>query len=275
MTMSDKFIDIDKVIAAKNPQLLRWMPAFALNYIKRILHEDDINRFIRENGDKYGVEFCNAIVDEFEISYEVLGNENIPAEGGCIFCSNHPLGGMDAITIVSAIEDIRTDIKFIVNDILLHLENLRGMFVGVNTVGKNRTESLRKVDKTFGTENAIFVFPAGLVSRKENGRIYDLEWKKTFITRAKKYNQPILPVYVDGRLSNFFYNVANIRKRLGIGVNIEMFYLVNELYKQKGIHIPIVFGEKVEADQLTDEHSDREWAEIFKQKTYSLRERLS
>lgn len=268
--MSDKFIDIKEVIASKNKSLARWIPGPFMNYIKRILHEEDINNFLKKNGDLYGVDFCDAVIEEYEISYEVISEENIPREGGCIFVSNHPLGGMDAMAVVSAMRDIRTDIVFIVNDILLNLKNMEGMFIGVNKVGKNRKESLRKVDELFGTDKAIFVFPAGLVSRRHHGEIRDLEWKKTFITRARKYKQPILPVFVDGRLTDFFYKVANFRKFLGLSVNIEMFYLVNELYKQSGIHVPIVFGEVIHPEELTSEKSDKEWAQIIKDKTYNL-----
>lgn len=270
--MPEKFIDIEKVISDKNPKLLKWMPGFLLKYIKRILHEDDINEFLHKHSNKYGADFCDAVIKDFDISYDVKGAENIPETGGCILASNHPLGGMDAMTIVSAMQDVRQDIRFIVNDILMNMDNLKGMFVGVNKVGKNRAGSLKKVDETFASDKAIFVFPAGLVSRKVKGKIEDLEWKKTFVTRAKKHKQPIIPVHVDGKLTNFFYNIAILRKFLGIKLNIEMFYLVNELYKQKGLHVPIKFGESIPPEDLDNNLSDKEWAEVIKQKSYALRD---
>ncbi len=269
--MAEKFIDIEKVIASKNEKLLRWMPSFLLRYIKRILHEDDVNKFISANKDKYGVDFCDAAVEDFKISFEVKGIENLPATGGIIIAANHPLGGMDAITTISALKGVRTDFKFFANDILLNLDNLKDMFVGINKVGRNRSDSLRQVEETFNSDNAIFIFPAGLVSRKIKGEVKDLEWKKTFVTRAKKYNKPIVPIHIDGRLTNFFYRLAKIRKFLGIKVNIEMFYLVNELYKQRGIHVPITIGEVILPENLTSEHKDNEWAEIIKERTYALK----
>lgn len=270
--MKEKYIDIEKVIADKSPQLVRWMPSFLMNYVKRILHEDDINRFIHKNKDKYGADFCDGVLEELEITYEVKGLENIPTSGGCILASNHPLGGVDALAVVSALQNVRTDIKFFANDILLNLDNLKDMFVGVNKVGSNLKESLIEVDKTFRSENAIYIFPAGLVSRKVKGEIMDLEWKKTFVSRARKYDKPIIPIHIDGRLTNFFYNLAKIRKFLGIKVNIEMFYLVNELYKQVGIHVPITIGEKIKPEELTRERSDKEWAAILKEKTFALKQ---
>lgn len=272
--MSDKFIDIDRLIDSKNPNLRKWMPSFMLNYFKKILHEKDVNAFLEKHGDKYGSDFCDAAIDDLEITTEVFGLENIPSEGGCIFAVNHPLGGMDAMVIVSAIKSLRTDIKFIVNDVLLNIENLKGMFVGVNKLGKNFKESLKKVDETFASDQAIFVFPAGLVSRKRKGKIEDLEWKKTFVTRARKYNQPIVPVYIKGHLSSFFYSLANARALLGIKTNIEMFFLVNEFYKLGGQHVPMMFGPCISPDRLNKESTDAEWAEEIKRRVYRMGEEL-
>jgi len=272
--MSDKPIDIDQIMDSKNPNLRKWVPGFLLNYFKRILHEDDVNAFLREHKDLYDADFCNAAVDDLKIRYEVFGKKNIPKDGGCIFAVNHPLGGMDAIVIVSAIHSIRSDIKFIVNDVLLHLKNMKGMFVGVNKLGKNARRSLRKVDEVFASEKAIFVFPAGLVSRKQKGEIMDLEWKKTFVTRARKYKKPIIPVYIDGRLSEQFYRMANWRRRLGIKTNLEMFYLVNEFYKLEGKEVPMIFGKPIQVQEINSNSSDRYWAREIKQRVYNLKETL-
>lgn len=272
--MSDKPIDIDQIMDSKNPNLRKWVPGFLLNYFKRILHEDDVNAFLREHKDLYDADFCNAAVDDLKITYDVFGRKNIPKDGGCIFAVNHPLGGMDAIVIVSAIHSIRSDIKFIVNDVLLHLKNMKGMFVGVNKLGKNARHSLRKVDEVFASEKAIFVFPAGLVSRKQKGEIMDLEWKKTFVTRARKYKKPIIPVYIDGRLSEQFYRMANWRRRLGIKTNLEMFYLVNEFYKLEGKEVPMIFGKPIQVEEIYSNSSDIYWAREIKQRVYNLKETL-
>jgi len=154
--------------------------------------------------------------------------------------------------------------------VLLHIENLKGMFVGVNKLGKNFKESLKKVDETFASDQAVFVFPAGLVSRKRKGKIEDLEWKKTFVTRAKKYDQPIVPVYIEGHLSRFFYSLANIRAFLGVKTNIEMFFLVNEFYKLQGEHVPMMFGPKISPEELKNDTTDSEWADEIKRRVYHM-----
>ena len=269
--MEEKFIDVEKIIKGKNPALLKWTPKFLLNYLKKTIHQEDINRILSENKDKFGYDFCADIIQRFNIKIEVEGTKNIPKEGGCILASNHPLGGMDALAIVTAINPYRKDIQFIVNDILLNLENLKGLFVGVNKHGVNSKDSLTNVSNLFSSDKATFVFPAGLVSRRRKGKIEDLEWKKTFITRAKKHEKPIIPVYVEGSLTSFFYNLSNFRTMIGIKANIEMLYLAKETFKQKNKTIKIIFGEPITPSFFDNSKSDKEWAEWVKNKVYQLK----
>ena len=258
MNNDDKFIDIEKAIHSKNPKLLKWLPKFILRYIKKIVHEDEINQILLENIDNYGYDFCKDVINRFNIKVTTKGTENIPKNGGYIFVANHPLGGMDAMAIVTTVAPIRNDIKFIVNDLLLKLKNLKGQFVGVNKHGGNTKESLNMVDELFASDNAVFIFPAGLVSRKNRGLVEDLEWKKTFITRAKKHNKTIIPLYVEGKLTNFFYRLSNYRTKIGIKSNIEMFYLVDECFKQKNKHLKIIFGESVPPSRFDKSKTDKE-----------------
>lgn len=269
--MAEKFIDIEKIIADKNPRLLKWMPRFILRYLKRILHEDEVNQGIEDNKDVYGYQFCVNIIKRFNINVAVEGLENIPKSGGAIFTCNHPLGGFDALAIVQEANLVRQDIKFVVNDILLHLNSLKGMFVGVNKHGTNTKESLDELNKLFESEQAVFVFPAGLVSRRKKGVVEDLEWKKTFVTRSKKFQRNVIPVYIDGKLSNRFYRLANFRKFIGIKANIEMLYLVDELFKQKNKTITVKFGKPISFETFDKSRSDVEWAQWVKAKVYEMR----
>jgi 1-acyl-sn-glycerol-3-phosphate acyltransferase len=269
--LQKKFIDIEKVIRDKNPKLLKVLPKFIVNYLKRILHEDEVNLVLDDFKDIYDYEFCNALINRFDIKVTVQGQENIPTKGGFIFASNHPLGGMDAMALVTVIEPYRKDVKFIVNDILLNLKNIKGLFVGVNKHGGNTKESLKVIDELFASDQAVFVFPAGLVSRRTNGKIADLEWKKTFITRAKKHNKDIIPVFVEGSLSNFFYRLSNLRKTLGVKANLEMLYLCDESFKQRDKTLDIIFGKPIPSSFFDDSKSDREWAKWMENKVHSMK----
>ena len=140
--MSDKFIDIDKIIADRNPRLKKWLPKFILNYLKKILHQKEMNQVIDNTKEMNGFEFCEYVLDHFNIKIEAHGLENIPKSGGQIFAANHPLGGMDALAIVKEMKPIRRDFKFVVNDILLNLAPLKELFIGVNKLGANSKESI-------------------------------------------------------------------------------------------------------------------------------------
>ncbi len=267
----EKFIDIERLISEKNPKALKWTPQFLLNYLKRKLHQDEINQVLKENKDLYDYDFCNNIIDRFNIKVVNEGTEHIPSEEGAIFVVNHPLGGMDALSIIHSIGEFRTDVKFIVNDILLNLKNLKGIFVGINKHGANSKKSVSQLDELFASDHAIFIFPAGLVSRKNKKKIIDLEWKKTFVSRAKKYNKPVVPVHLDGELTKFFYNLANFRSKIGIKMNIEMLYLADELFKQKNRTIRITYGRPISPSLFDESKKDIEWAQWVKEQVYLLK----
>ena len=189
---------------------------------------------------------------------------------------NYPLGGMDAMILVSALQNHRKDLKFIVNDLLLNLEAMQDMFVGVNKhrKGKNKSSTRSSIKELFESDNAVCIFPAGLVSRKINGEVMDLEWKKTFVSLSRENDRTIIPIYIDGRLSNFFYRLYNFRKFIGIKANIEMLYLANELFKQRNKHFKFVVGTPIKSDYLDQDLNDVSMAQKIKKKVYNLRKQV-
>ena len=271
------FIDVEKLIASKNPKLLKRMPRAVVRYLKYILHQDEINAFIEDHKDIKNAAWCQAVVDYFDITIHVKHLERIPKEGKIVLAMNHPLGGMDAMILVSALKDHRKDLKFIVNDLLMNLDQMKEMFVGVNKVkkGKNKSDVREQIKDLFQSDQAVCIFPAGMVSRKKKGEIKDLVWKKTFVSYSKEFDRTIVPIYIDGRLSRFFYGLSNLRSALGIKTNIEMLYLANELFKQRDRHFEFVIGEPIHATALDPAIDDKEMAQVIKEKVYDLRKELS
>ena len=270
--MAKKFIDVEKLIESKNPTLLKWFPGFMLNYIKKILHQDEFNTIIEENHDLNGFDFCTDVIKRFNIKVEVEGIENLPKNGRIVLAGNHPCGGLEALALITVLYPVRPDIKFIVNDLLMNMHNLSEFFVGVNKHGANSSNSLKMVNEAFSVDSALFVFPAGLVSRRTNGVVEDGVWKKTVITRSKKHKSPVVPVLIDApNLSSFFYNLSNIRKNLGIKANVEMFYLANEMAKQKNSTFRIIFGKPIVSDHFDKSKTDKQWASYLKEEVYNLK----
>lgn len=264
-----KFIDIRQLIASKNPKLLKWLPGFVISYLKRILHQKEINTFMSSIPDAKDADFCDEVLKFLNISVELTGLENLPKEGKLVLAMNHPLGGMDAIALVSAMRNTRTDLKYIVNDLLLNLNRMNGLFLGVNKHGKNTQSKRQQITELFASDYLVCIFPAGLVSRKTNGKVEDLEWKKTFITLSKAHNRTIVPLHIDGQLSNFFYRLANLRTKIGIKSNIEMLYLSDELFKLRNATIKMTIGKPISIDSLP-EGTDKQQAEFVKNEVYKL-----
>jgi len=268
MSVPEKFIDIKEVIRRKNPALAKMMPGFAVYLMKKLIHEDEVNRVIYDYRDRHGLCFVRSILDDLKVTYSIEGLENVPVAGRYIFASNHPLGGFDGLTLMDAIGTTFPEIRFIVNDTLLNLKNFEPLFVPVNKHGRQTAEYARKIDETYSGDAQVLYFPAGLCSRKIKGQIIDLKWNKNFIQKAIQYERQVVPVYFEGRNSNFFYNLANLRKKLGIKANLEMIFLVNEFFKQKGQHLRIKIGTPVTIDKSETYNI---WTEIIRKKVYSMR----
>ena len=267
---TDKFIDIDSVFASKNPKMYGLMPRFLLSFLKRIVHQKEINNFITRNKHKQGLDFAEAIAEEFSGNYSSSGLENIPLDNRYIFAANHPLGGLDGMAFLTEVGKRFPKVLFPVNDILLNLTNLKSLFVPINKHGAQGREAARLLEEAYASDNQILMFPAGLVSRKIDGKITDLEWKRNFVKKAIQHKRDIVPVYISGQNSNFFYNLANFRKRIGIKLNIEMLFLPNELHKSVTKEITIKFGQPIKWEELNNGLKPQEWAQKIKELTYNL-----
>jgi len=267
--ITGQFIDLEKVIASKSQKLLKVLPKFIISYLKRVIHQDEVNATIWQDREYFGVDFATKILETFGAIIKLDGLENLPETGRQLIAANHPLGGLDGIALMSEIGKVRKDFLFPVNDLLMNLPNLKELFIPVNKHGSN-ADNIRVFNEAFASDVLLLYFPAGLVSRKVNGKIIDLEWKKTFLTKSIKYKRDVIPMYISGRNTNFFYSLANWRKRLGIKANIEMLYLVDEMFKQKNKIINITFGKLIPIETFDKRHTHAEWAQILREHVYAL-----
>jgi putative hemolysin len=269
---NEKFINLEKAIASKNPKLLKFMPGFVLRYIKKIVHQEELNKAIYLARHRHGVDFANAAYEEFGVKFKIIGEENIVKTGGVIMAANHPLGGLDGLTLIKIVSDYRPDIRFFVNDLLMAFKNYAPIFVPVNKHGKNSSDYARKFEEVYAGTECLLIFPAGLVSRRnDKGVVEDLVWKKSFIAKAIQYKKNIVPVYIEGNNSKRFYNLAYYRKKLGIKANIEMFYLVDEMYRQRGKTLTFIFGEQISWETFTSDHPAEYWSAKVKEHVYALK----
>ena len=260
-------IDVDRIIAAKAKGVK--VPRFIVNYLKRTIHQDDVNDFIVKERNRKGIDFADDIIEKFKATVDVYGLENVPEGGRFIFASNHPMGGLDGMAFISAVGKRFRNLKFPVNDMLLFLKNFSEIFLPVNKTGTTGRHAAELLDEAFKSDNQMLMFPAGLCSRKQKGQIMDLEWKKAFVSKAIETQRDIIPVYITGRNSDFFYNLARFRKAIGIKFNIEMLYLPDEMYKQEGKHVDVIFGMPISYESLKGKNP-REEAQRIKDIVYSM-----
>jgi 1-acyl-sn-glycerol-3-phosphate acyltransferase len=264
-------INVEQVLYSKNPALKKAVPGFIIRYLKRIVHQDELNEFLVNKGHLRDAEFIEAGLKYFNIKYNVFCRENIPSEGRYFFVSNHPLGGLDGLVFISELSKYFRYLKFPVNDILMNIKNLSGIFVPINKHGSQGKEAVRMIEDAYASDCQILYFPAGLCSRKKKGLISDLQWHKSFISKAVQHKRDIVPAYFSGRNSDFFYNLSNIRNFLGIKANIEMLYLADEMFKQKGKEINLVFGKTIPWQTFDHSKTPLEWAAWVKEKSYELK----
>ncbi len=267
-------LDVEQVLFSKNPKLKKVLPEFLINYLKRIVHQDELNKIIFDNSHLRGSQFNDAVLDGMGIKYRVYGADRLPPGGRNLFVSNHPLGGLDGMVFMSELSKHFPEIKFPVNDILLYIENYSGIFLPVNKHGALGREAARIIEEAYASDCQMLNFPAGICSRRIKGVIADLPWQKSFITKAIQHKRDIIPCYFSGRNSSFFYNLSRLRTGLGIKANIEMLYLVDEMFRQKGKAIDLVFGEVIPWKTFDKSRNPQEWAEFMRQKTYNLKNEI-
>lgn len=267
--ITEKHIDLEKVIKTKNERLYRFLPRFVVRLAERLLHVKDLNRLIYKYRDDFGPDFARDILNELNVEVEIVNPGNIPLGGNPVFVGNHPLGGVDGMALISEVGQRRSDVLFPVNDILMFLPGLKCVFVPVNKFGRN-TGNVNALENAFAGQNALLFFPAGLCSRKKNGVIRDLEWKKTFVKKAQKYHRNIVPVYIDAHNSNRFYRFANIRKKLGIKFNFDQLLLPSEMFRMRNGKIRIVFGKTIPYTAFDNSRKPEEWAACVREHVYRL-----
>jgi putative hemolysin len=263
-------IDVQEIINTKAPKTAKKIPKFVVKGLAKLINQDGVNEFLTYNKDAEGVDFMNNAVKYFDIKLQVKGENNLPDSARCIFASNHPLGGMDGVCLAACLGNkYNGQIKYLVNDILYLLKPLQNIFVPINKHGAQNRPGVRTLSDILISNDQIITFPAGLCSRKNNHTILDLDWKKMFIVKAVKYKRDIVPVHFEGKNSNLFYNLARIRKRLGIKFNLEMLFLSRELFKAKGSTFTIRFGKSIPWQTFDSSKSPQQWAEWVKQVVYN------
>lgn len=271
--VTEKTIDIDKVLKNKMGKKAWLVPWFVKSWLKRIIHQDEVNAFLWESRDLVGVDWLDATLKYLDTTIELVGEENLPAKDDgrlYTFVSNHPLGGEDGVALGSIIgRHYDGRFCYLVNDLLMNLPGLAPLCIPINKTGKQSRDFPKMVEAGFSGDKHMLMFPAGLCSRRKKGVIRDLEWKKTFISKSVEYQRDIVPIHFGGRNSNFFYRLANFSDRF-LPFNLAMMYLVDEMYKNRHNTFRVAVGKPIPWQTFDKSKKPVEWAQWVKDIVYEL-----
>lgn len=263
-------INVKEIFKEKNSRLYKILPGFFFRYLKNIVHESQLNYILREHSHKSGIGFLNSTLDYFDAEARVRGPLDFPDESGIIIAANHPLGSLDGMLLIKKVYEKYGSAKALVNDMLMNLEPLKEFFIGFNKHGSTARDIIKELNQLLEDDCPVIYFPSGMVSRKYGKKIYDAEWKKSFISNAVYYKKNVLPVHISGRLSESFYRKAKLRRNLGINMNIEMLYLPHELFKLNNPNLEFTIGKKLSHEIFDKSKSSTEWAEEVRKYVYRL-----
>lgn len=273
-SITEKTIDISDILRGKMGSKAKFVPSPLVKWLKHIVHQDEVNKYLWDSRHLTGVEWLEDCMRYLDMTLEIVGKENLPdKDDGKLytFVSNHPLGGEDGVALGAVIgRHYDGRFRYLVNDLLMNLPGLAPLCIPINKTGSQSRSFPAMVEAGFRSDNHMLMFPAGLCSRRINGEIRDLPWKKTFITKSVETHRDVVPIHFGGRNSDFFYTLANVCKALGIKFNIAMLFLVDEMYKNVHKSFRIAIGKPIPWQTFDESRTPAQWAQYVQDEVYKL-----
>lgn len=273
-SITEKTIDISDILRGKMGSKAKFVPSPLVKWLKHIVHQDEVNKYLWDSRHLTGVEWLEDCMRYLDMTLEIVGKENLPdKDDGKLytFVSNHPLGGEDGVALGAVIgRHYDGRFRYLVNDLLMNLPGLAPLCIPINKTGSQSRSFPAMVEAGFRSDNHMLMFPAGLCSRRINGEICDLPWKKTFITKSVETHRDVVPIHFGGRNSDFFYTLANVCKALGIKFNIAMLFLVDEMYKNVHKSFRIAIGKPIPWQTFDKSRTPAQWAQYVQDEVYKL-----
>jgi putative hemolysin len=272
--ITEKTIDIDSILQSKMGAKAKWVPRPLVLWLKRIIHQDQVNAYLWDSRDKVGTEWLEECVRYLQMTLRVEGMENLPDKNdGRLYTivSNHPLGGADGVALGAIIgRHFDSRFRYLVNDLLMNLPGLAPLCIPINKTGKQSRHFPVMVKAGFESNYHILMYPAGICSRRQkDSSIRDIPWTKTFIVKSVEYQRDVVPIHFSGQNSNFFYKLANFSDRF-LPFNLAMLFLVDEMYKNVGKTFEIKIGKPIPWQTFDKSKTPQQWAQYVQDKVYSL-----
>ncbi|MPV85511.1 lysophospholipid acyltransferase family protein [Ostreibacterium oceani] len=263
-------IDVKQLLHSKIPEKWHntWLINAAAYALKKIIKQTEINQFLRESQHLKGFDFIDAILDYFQFSYQVSERDKscLPSAGRCVIVANHPLGALDSLALLHWVCQVRPDVKILANDMLSTFDALSPYLLPVNNFKtRHAAGRMSAIHDALTEEMAVIIFPAGEVSRTRWTRIRDGAWHKGFYHFAKRANAPIVPVYIQGKNTFWFYLWAKINRQLA------MILLPRQMWHQRKKVITLRVGSALPIDLLTQlPFNDKQIITMVRKHVYKL-----
>ena len=240
--------------------------------IMRLLNISTCNKIYDRNKHLSGLEFINALLEEFEVDFEIPEEDlkRIPKKGPFITISNHPLGGIDGILLLKLLLERRDDYKIIANFLLHRIEPLKPYVMPVNPFEEhkgvqNSMIGFKAALKHLQEERPLGVFPAGEVSTQKDDKIViDRPWEPAVMKLIKKAQVPVIPIYFHGRNSKSFYRWAKLSDTFRTAK------LPSELLSQKDRGLKVRIGNPIKLADQNEHESIESYTDFLRKKTYVL-----
>ncbi|HPK39915.1 MAG: hypothetical protein BWX93_01917 [Bacteroidetes bacterium ADurb.Bin139] len=271
LAKDNKYIDIEKTIRESNSELLARIPPFTIKWIQSIVKQNEINHILNKYSGCSGKDFLDKILEEFNVTIEVEGKENLPENGKCFFVANHPYGILDGLVLTHIVSGKYGRLKAIANDAFMLVPQLHPFIAAVNVYDRSSKAYVKALDDTFAMDIPITHFPAGEVSRVYNKKIQDTVWRKSFIRKAISNDRAIVPIYIYGRNSVLFYTIFLFRRLFHIEVNLELMLLPREIFRKRNKTVKVVIGKPIPHKVFVNSTTHEDWAQEVRSRVYNLR----
>lgn len=266
-----KKIDLNEIFyqKIKNPSLKknRILGKLLFIFLHRILRIDKINEFIEKHEHLDTKHFISEIFEYLNYSFIISDGDlqKIPSEGRVICVSNHP-SSLDSLVILKAMLEVRNDVKIVANDVILQFEFLKNHILPVDLfTNAFQRKNINLINQALEKDNAVIIFPAAEVSRLKWFKIVDSKWRNGAIRYAKKFNSPILPIYIHSKNSLLFYLTSIVNK------NLSTLLLSHEIFNKKNKTTRLIIGDLIPAKTFADSNVNVPYqAKLLKKHVYHL-----
>lgn len=264
-------LDVRETLQARYPDFFerhRRSAQTLSRFLSFLFYQSRFQSFATQYPHLQGFDFVDQVLRYFDFDLRLRESDRarIPSTGRVVIVANHPIGSLDGLALLNLVRQVRTDVKVVANDLLASIKPLHPVLLPVvNMGGGTGRDALRAIKAHLQGDGALIIFPAGEVSRLGASGVRDCEWQSGFVKLASSTGAPVLPIFVAGRNSLFFYSLSALSRPLST------IWLVREMFKQSHNTVDAFIGRPVPPEVYSATgFAPRQLARMFRKHVYRL-----